>query len=129
MFYAKSTGGFYDPEINMAIPTDAVEITAAQYVQLLADQSGGKIIEADANGYPVSVNQPAPTAAQLHAALVASAKSTLDVTDMVCLRCYKAGVAFPSAWQTYTTALRNIVNGTDTTSTALPTQPAYPTGT
>lgn len=75
------------------------------------------------------IQNPTPTAAQLHAALVASAKAALDITDMVCLRCYKAGVAYPSAWQTYTTALRAIVNGSDTTSTTLPTQPAYPAGT
>lgn len=62
-------------------------------------------------------------------ALKKSARDALDASDMVCLRCYKAGVAFPSAWQTYTTALRAIVNGTDTTSTTLPTQPSYPAGT
>lgn len=76
---------------------------------------------------------PAPTAAELaaiaHAALVSSASALLNMTDMVCLRCYKAGVTFPAAWQTYTTALRAIVNGTDTTSSTLPTQPVYPAGT
>lgn len=33
------------------------------------------------------------------------------------------------AWVNYRRALRNIVNGTDTTSTAIPTKPAYPAGT
>lgn len=76
-----------------------------------------------------TLQNPAPTAEQLHAALVASAQAALDVSDRVCLRCYKANVAFPAAWQTWTVGLRNIVNGSDTTSTALPTQPAYPAGT
>lgn len=33
------------------------------------------------------------------------------------------------AWVNYRRALRNIINGTDTTSTAIPTKPAYPAGT
>lgn len=75
------------------------------------------------------IQNPDPTTAQLHAALVASAKTALDTTDMVCLRCYKAGMAFPAPWQTYTASIRAIVNGSDTTSNTLPTQPAYPAGT
>lgn len=33
------------------------------------------------------------------------------------------------AWVNYRRALRNIINGTDTTSTSIPTKPAYPAGT
>lgn len=62
-------------------------------------------------------------------ALKQAAQAELDATDLVCLRCYKAGVSYPAAWQAYTMALRAIVSGTDTTSTALPTRPAYPAGT
>lgn len=76
-----------------------------------------------------AILNPPLTSAQLHAQLVASAKVALDSSDMVAIRCMKAGVAFPGAWQTYVTGLRAIVNGTDTTSTVLPTQPAYPAGT
>ncbi len=72
---------------------------------------------------------PVPTAAQIHQQLQAQAQAALDRTDLMAFRCFKAGIAFPAAWQTYTIALRNIVNGTDATSTALPTQPAYPAGT
>lgn len=73
---------------------------------------------------------PAPlTAAQLHQQLQAKAQAELDKTDLVALRCFKVGVAFPAAWQAYTQALRAIVNGTDTTNTNLPAQPAYPAGT
>lgn len=71
-----------------------------------------------------------PTAAQLaHQQLQAQAAVALDKTDIVAARCFKAGIAFPAAWQTYTQALRAIINGVDTTSTSLPTQPAYPAGT
>jgi len=45
------------------------------------------------------------------------------------VRCAVAGVAVPLEWKTYVVALRSIVNGTDTTSTALPVVPPYPVGT
>ncbi len=45
------------------------------------------------------------------------------------MRCMAAGVAVPAAWSAYVLALRNIVNGTDKTSTTLPTQPIYVSGT
>ena len=57
------------------------------------------------------------------------AGKALSKSDLVVTRCYSAGVAVPTTWQTYRTALRNIVNGTDTISTTLPTAPAYPAGT
>ncbi len=72
---------------------------------------------------------PPPTPQQLHDELVKQAQAALARTDSVALRCIKAGVAFPATWQTYTTELRNIVNGTDTTSISLPAVPAYPAGT
>jgi len=61
--------------------------------------------------------------------LAIDAQAALLETDMVALRCFKAGVPFPVGWQNHTAALRNIVNGTDTTSTALPVKPTYPAGT
>ncbi len=70
-----------------------------------------------------------PTAAQLHQQLQGQAQAALDKTDLVALRCFKAGVAFSPAWQSYTAALRAIASGADTASTSLPSQPAYPSGT
>ena len=66
MFYAQSTGGFYDREINGDnIPADAVEITAEEHVALLEGQSQGKMIAADENGYPILQDPPQPTADQM----------------------------------------------------------------
>lgn len=78
MYYAKSTGGFYDAAIHGAsIPADAVEITAEEHAALLAGQSGGKRIVADASGRPMLADPPPPTlaAAQTaaHAAIDAEA--------------------------------------------------------
>jgi hypothetical protein len=69
----------------------------------------------------------APTTAQLHAVLVAQAQAALAVSDNVAIRCAKKGVSF-STWLSYDAALVAIVNGSDTTSTSLPTMPAYPVG-
>lgn len=61
MFYAQSTGGFYDAAVHGGnIPADAVEITRDEHAALLSAQSAGKRIEADANGYPVAVDPPPP---------------------------------------------------------------------
>ena len=87
----------------------------------------GSVEITDAEAY--AIQHPQPTAAQLNAELIASAKSSLAATDLVALRCWKSSVAYPADWLNYTNELRAIVNSTDTTSTALPTQPAYPAGT
>lgn len=58
MFYSKSTGGFYDPEINAAIPEDAVEISRATHSALLAGQAEGKVIANDSEGFPILQSPP-----------------------------------------------------------------------
>lgn len=66
MFYSKSTGGFYDREINgESIPDDAVEISDVDYSALIAEQSAGKIIRADQHGNPIAANPPVPNAASI----------------------------------------------------------------
>jgi len=65
MFYSKSTGGFYDREIHGAnIPADALEITDAKYAALLEGQAAGKVITANAEGFPELTDPPKATAAQ-----------------------------------------------------------------
>lgn len=66
MHYSKSTGGFYDSAIHGDnIPADAVEITVEQHDALLAGQSTGKRIVADAEGSPTLKNQPKSTSADV----------------------------------------------------------------
>lgn len=58
MFYSKSTNGFYSPEIHGSnIPDDAVELSDAEYKSLLTDQSNGKVIKSDKNGFPMAVER------------------------------------------------------------------------
>lgn len=61
--------------------------------------------------------------------LSTQAQLALDKSDITILRCVEHSVSVPSEWVTYRTALRDIVNGSDTTSTELPEQPDYPVGT
>lgn len=69
MHYARSTNGFYDEAIHSnKIPADAVEITSDEHAALMSAQASGRRIEADANGYPVAVNPPPPTLAEVQAA-------------------------------------------------------------
>ena len=73
---------------------------------------------------------PGPTVAELWAAHQSKAQVELDVSDMVALRCFKAGVAFPAEWLTHVSAMRAVVRApTGDPTQALPTRPAYPAGT
>lgn len=79
MFYSKQTGGFYDSAIHGDnIPADAVEITSAEHEALLAGQSSGRIIAADADGRPVLQDPPAPTPEQIVAAIAAALQAHMD---------------------------------------------------
>lgn len=130
-YYAKSTGGFYDTAIHgTMIPADAVEVSADEHGVLLTAQSAGKIIQSNITGYPVAVDPPPPSAAQLWAEHQAQAQAALDKSDTTILRCIEHSVAVPADWVSYRAALRAIVSATSGDPTQpLPTRPAYPAGT
>jgi hypothetical protein len=66
MYYAQSTGGFFDVAIHgKNIPADAVKITQEDHAALLAGQVRGKEIAADKNGHPVLADPPKPSAEQI----------------------------------------------------------------
>lgn len=60
------------------IPADAVEISAAEHAALLAAQSAGQIIQADAGGKPIAADPPPPTPEQIEAELGARVQAHLD---------------------------------------------------
>lgn len=65
----------------------------------------------------------AQATAQQTGALTDAAKSELEATDMVAIRCVKAGVDFPADWKQFVSVLREIIaNG----SGEMPIRPAYP---
>jgi len=52
----------------------------------------------------------------------------LAASDIVAIRCMKAGQPFPADWQAYTTALRDITKQADPLQVEWPTPPAIPSG-
>lgn len=58
MFYSKSELGFFDPSTHSSMPADSVEIPAEYHAVLLAGQSAGKVIVADAVGMPILIDPP-----------------------------------------------------------------------
>lgn len=52
--------------------------------------------------------------------------SELIATDIICLRCYKAGISFPQEWKDYTISLRTIIKNADKTLNEMPIKPDMP---
>jgi hypothetical protein len=79
IYFSKSTCGFYNDSINEFIPDDAVEITDEYHQELLEEQAKGKTIEADASGYPVLRDPPAPTIEQLRELAIAQRRAAYQL--------------------------------------------------
>ena len=105
-YYSKTTKGFYCEEIHGTnIPSDAVQITKEQHTNLLNEQSQGKQIVPDENGYPIAIVPPVipPTWEQIRS----TRDSLLKDSDWS---------AFPDAnpkpskeaWLTYRQSLRDL---------------------
>lgn len=111
-YYLVCFGQTVSPGVSLdgTLPAGAVVCTQAQYENY---QSW-----AISNGALVAATPPTLTLAQQAAtALAAAQKTTWNEFGSM-------GSAIPAAWSAYQTALRAIVSGTDTTSTALPAAPA-----
>ena len=54
------------------------------------------------------------------------AQAALEKSDITVVRCYETGTQLPVEWVSYRKSLRNIINGSDTESTVLPSMPDYP---
>lgn len=80
MFYSKSTGGFYAPEIHTTTPDDVVEISRTTHAALLAGQAEGKRIVPDIDGFPVLADPEPPSEASVIASTASAVQSHLDAT-------------------------------------------------
>jgi hypothetical protein len=56
MFYSKSTGGFYTPELHPEMPDDAVEVDDSEYTALMQAQEKGQVIIGNLAGRPIAVD-------------------------------------------------------------------------
>jgi hypothetical protein len=72
LFTSKSARTFYDSNINTTMPDDATEISAELHAELMAGQTGGKVIEWNKKGVPFLKDAPLPTAEELNAAAQAN---------------------------------------------------------
>lgn len=93
------------------------------------DGQGHRAVAGPGDVGPDEVYGDTPPPVVTQPSLKDQARMALDASDVTMLRCVEAGITAPVAWNVYRKALRSIVNGADTTSTALPTRPAYPAGT
>ncbi|NWD56287.1 tail fiber assembly protein [Pseudomonas veronii] len=75
LYYARTTGGFYDDEVHQAIPSDAVKITQDQRVELLKGEAEGRIISSDKKGLPILVDREPPS----DEILIAQARQWRDI--------------------------------------------------
>ena len=73
IYYSPASNGFYDDALHDVLPPDAVAVDADHHRELLAAQSAGQAIRADAKGNPVAAARPpqVPTVAQQILALEA----------------------------------------------------------
>ena len=103
---------FLDSEdFEHLLPADCVRVTDDEAASILATQR---------------VQELAALAPQI---LKAEAQAALDKSDVTFLRCTENDVTVPIEWGKYRKALRAMISGKDSTSTALPSQPAFPAGT
>lgn len=105
MFYSALTNGFYDISIHgQNIPEDAVEITDEVYEQIFIEQSSGKVITSDSNGYPVTI-EPFFTNEELAAEARLQRDELLKGSDWTQL---PDAPVNHQAWSDYRQALRDI---------------------
>lgn len=86
MFTSKSTRGFYDASIHALMPDDVIEITAEYHADMLAGQAEGQVISWGDDGYPVLMDSPPPSSAEVAAIERAWRDSQLAATDATVTR-------------------------------------------
>jgi hypothetical protein len=106
IYYSKTTKGFYCTEIHGTnIPSDCVEISVETHQALLNEQSEGKQIVPDENGYPITIIPPAipPTWEQIR-----SQRDTLLKDSDWSVASDATPKPSKEAWLTYRQALRDL---------------------
>jgi hypothetical protein len=106
MYYAKSTGGFYTPDINPVIPADAVEITDEEHKELLDGQSNGYSIAPDVTGRPYLVAPPPAEIAER--TRIAAIDSTIEGDVVIQSWKVMSNSQFDAAWATMTAGINTI---------------------
>ena len=108
MFFSAGTGGFYDSSIHAAMPDDARAIDREHHADLLRLQGEGCIIAPNAQGLPVAIAPPPPTAEQRLAALRERRDKLLQGSDYTQMPDLPISADRRAAWATYRQALRDL---------------------
>lgn len=80
MKYSFETGGFYNPIVSDEIPTDAVDLSRADYLSLLDGLSTGLVIVRNAQGKPELQEAPGASLQKLIARYTNAVQAHLDST-------------------------------------------------
>lgn len=116
--------GWYDDSIHKNIPTPNLKVEDKVW-QNAIDNNHNKINQ---NGitelFDFRTQEEIDTEAL--ATFKTAVQTAIDKTDLVALRCWKAGVEFPTEWREYTVTLRTLL--ASTVVVELPVMPDYPVG-
>ena len=77
IFFSKTLEGFIYSRFQN-VPTDSVEITADEHIELLLGQARGLRIVSDEEGRPALISQPEPTTEQLKEQFIATIQAHMD---------------------------------------------------
>ena len=108
LFYSAAKGGFFDDEIHSALPDDALELSRGQHTELMRLQGDGCIIVPNAQGFPVAVDPPPPSADERLAALRDQRDKLLRASDYTQMPDLPIGAELRAEWATYRQALRDL---------------------
>lgn len=116
--------GWYDKDIHASIPTPNIEVSDDTW-QNAINNNHNKINQDGKTELFDFRTQEEIDALNL-ATFKTEVQTAIDKTDLVALRCWKAGVEFPTEWREYTVVLRTLL--ASSVVVKLPVMPDYPSG-
>ncbi|WP_060825911.1 hypothetical protein [Sulfurospirillum cavolei] len=120
--YAKVTARIVERE--SVIPTPNIEIEDAVWQEAI--NNAHNKVKANGTTELYDFRAQSEIVAEALATFKTAIQTAIDKTDLVALRCWKAGIEFPVEWREYTVTLRTLL--ASTVVVELPTMPEYPSG-
>lgn len=106
-FYSPGREAFFLDVGPVAIPQDAIELTAEEYAGLLDRQAQGDIIKPDTDGRPLAVDRTTDTG-ELLASLRARRDALLQASDWTQVPDSPLSEAARAEWVAYRQSLRDL---------------------
>ncbi|GFM28146.1 tail fiber assembly protein [Novosphingobium sp. PY1] len=124
-YFSSQSCGFYDSDLHLVVPADAVEITPERHAELLQAQAEGMVIKADEAGEPLAVIPAPPSEAEQWRALRKRRGFLLTASDWTQMPDSPLTDALRSDWAAYRQALRDLPETvTDPATAEWPVAPA-----